>query len=745
MKDLRFRRAAAILVSAATVFSFALPAIADGGTKEVSLHLAAYYNDAKTLLGVKEIRGSLSKDEVDALVDIYEPENADKAKVFEWTDNIEPTTENSGREVDISDEPEVVILHTNDMHGALVGSSSVIGSDSVAALKKLDNAILADAGDASQGVALASQSKGESVIKIMNAAGYDVMAAGNHEFDYGLGHFKELRDMANFPIISANTYKGDALLCADGDNNGANVIIDKNGVKVGIFALTTQNTRTSTKPENVAGVEFKDEIETAKEQVADLESKNADVIIALTHMGDTDEGECTSLELAEALKDTELDAIIDGHTHHVVNKKVGNITIAQTGTGSVNVGRMAINIEENGEVTIDETMLSRAFFNNITPDAEVTKTITDASSELDKTLKQKIGETKTTLWGGSIRGVITEGRVGETNFGSLICDAMIEEAKNLVPDKYKDAEGNITAPIVAIENGGGYRASIPNGQITLGHIIDALPFANNVRIMEITPKQLYSALEGYISSEKNGTPIGVTAQDDETGFLTATYEGSFPQIGGMRICYDPNKPVGEKIEVISLIAGNTDLDKNDDTTELILASHDYIIGAEDMIAEGSGLTETVTAYINSMTEGGTKPLEFPVTLGRIITTAHNPDNYTYTAHITLTNASSLAADSEVPVYVDGEAYDKAAVVKDEEIKIPGKDENGNEIVKEMLNVRTLNIELPDGPHAIKLFPEQEEVYVNNYSGNGILYTYNGLTLKYPELEYDAEKIEQPAG
>ncbi len=736
MKKIFAQRITAVLLSAA-MFSAAAPVFAEDEAA-AALHCAAYYNTEGRLIGAKEIKGVLSADEVDALVDIYEPDGAQTAKVFEWTGDLKPIND-SGRKVDISDESEVVILHTNDMHGALVGSSSVIGSDSVAALKKLDNAILADAGDASQGVALASQSRGESVITIMNAAGYDVMAAGNHEFDYGLDHFKELRDMASFPIISANTYKGDALLCAGGDNNGANVIIDKNGVKVGIFALTTQNTRTSTKPENVAGVEFKDEIETAKAQTSALDAQGADVIIALTHMGDTDEGECTSLELAEALKDTELDAIIDGHTHHVVNEKVGNITIAQTGTGSVNVGRMAINVEENGEVKIDETMLSRAFFNNITPNAEVTKTITDVNAKLSETLKQEIGETKTTLWGGSIRGVIAEGRAGETNFGSLICDAMIEEAKNIVPDEYKDL------PIVAIENGGGYRASVPNGKITLGHIIDALPFANNVRIMKITPKQLYSVLEGYISSEKNGTPIGVTAQDPETGFLTSSYEGSFPQIGGMRICYDPNKPVGEKIEVVSLIAGNTDLDKNDDTTKLILASHDYIIGAEDMIAEGSGLTETVTAYINSMTEGGTKPLELPVTMGRIITTAHNPDNYTYTAHITLTNADALAAGSELAVYVDGEAYDKAAVVNDEEIKIPGKDEDGNEIVKETVKTKTIQIELPDGPHAIKLYPEQEEVYVNNYSGNGILYTYNGLTLKYPELEYSADKAANPVG
>ena len=447
-------------------------------------------------------------------------------------------------------------------------------------------------------------------------------------------------------------------------------------------------------------------------------------------MGETDEGAYTSRKLAEAMAGTELDAIIDGHTHHVVNEKVGDIVIAQTGTGSANVGRMAIDVTNDGKVTINETMLSRAFFNNITPDSEVTKVINDVSSELSEALKTEIGETKNTLWGGSIRSVIAEGRVGETNFGSLICDAMIAEAKNIIPEEYKDM------PIVAIENGGGYRASVPNGKITFGHIIDALPFANNVRIMEITPAQLYTALEEYVSS--------VTAQDEETGFLTANYSGSFPQIGGMRIRYNPNKPEGEKIETVSLIAGNTDLDKNDDTTKLILASHDYIIDAKDMIAEGSGLVETVIAYINSLTENGANPLEIPVSNGRIATIAHNPDNYTYTAHITLTNAGSLAEGSEVPVYVDGELYEKPGVFKDEEIKINGKDDDGNETVT-TLNVKALQIELPDGPHAIKLFPEQEEAYVNNYSGNGILYYYNGLTLKYPELEYDAAKAANPVG
>ena len=689
-------------MSIAMLFSLVIPAIADDEAKTVSFRVAAYYNDIGTLLGVKEIRGGLSDEEVNVLVDVFKPQSAQTVKFFEWTqEKYKDGKMESGRTVDLMDDAEIVILHTNDMHGSLAPSSSVIGADSVSALKQLDDAILADGGDATQGVALASQSKGEDIITIMNAAGYDVMAAGNHEFDYGLEHFDHIREMADFPIISANTYIGDSLLCADDDTNGANILIEKNGVKVGIFAITTQETKTATKPENVSGVEFKDEVQTAKVQVEELTSQGADVIIALTHMGIYENGSCTSRKLAAEMADTGLDAIIDGHSHTVLNEKVGDIVIAQTGTGGVNVGRMAINVDEDGELTINETLLSRNFFNNITPDAEVTKVIDSVNAELSETLKTEIGETKNTLWGGSIRGVIAEGRVGETNFGSLISDAMIEEAKKIVPDEYKDL------PIVAIENGGGYRSSVPNGKITLGHIINALPFANTVRIKEITPAVLYAALENYVSS--------ISAQDSETGALTASYDGSFPQIGGMRFSYNPNNSIGEKIISVSLIEGDIELNRKDTTTKIVLASNDYVIeqGAFTdipVIAEGSGLAEVVIDYINTLTENGTKILEMPVTTGRISAIAHNADGYTYTAHITLTNADGLNDDDTIPVYVDGEIYDKAGVYND----------------------GVLNIELMDGPHAIKLSDKQEEAYVNNYSGNGVIW---GLSLKYPELEY----------
>lgn len=687
----------------ATVPAFAPVLGAEEETaKVVSLRMAAYYDADGNLVSVKRIGNDLSADETEVFVNLYDPTNAVKAKVFAWTAELEPVEDDVTYSLK-DEENSVVILHTNDMHGSLADSSSIIGSDRVATLKKMEGAVLADGGDATQGVALASQSKGMDIISIMNAAGYDVMALGNHEFDYGQDQLKQFLEMADFPMISANTYLNGDLLCKNGDNNGENVIIERNGIKVGIFALTTKATETSTKPENLTGIEFRDEIETAKEQVEKLDSEGVDVIVALVHMGVLDDAAtCTSRELAQAMKDTELDAIIDGHSHTEVNEVVEGtgITLAQTGTGGVNVGHMEISVADDGSVTVDETLLSRKFFENITPDPTVTAVIDELNGELSEALRQPIGTTANTLWGGSVNGKISESRSGETNLGDLICDAMIAEAEDIMPADKK------ALPIVAIENGGGFRTAIPNGSMNIGSVINCLPFANAVMTKEITPAVLYAALDSFVSS--------VTAQDKETGFLTASYSGSFPQIGGMSFVYDPNAK-DAKVTSVTLKDG-TVLNRDDTSTRLILVSNDYVIANKAFtgcpaVAEGSGLTESVLAYIAELTANGTKPLELPVTEGRI-NTVNNDENRKYTARIEIKGNNVPA---ELTAIIDG---------KD---KVTGKVTDG-----------ILDLQLSDGPHAVKLYDSQQEIYVNNYSGNGTLEDYGTLHLGWPELEYSAE-------
>ncbi len=700
-----FKRASALLTAVLTALSAAaLPSLADDAieAEEASFRTAVYYNADGKLTGVKRLNGKLSEDETEVLVELYAADGAANAKVFAWTADNEPV-EDEARSYGLNDGgSSVVILHTNDMHGSLVGSGSVIGSDRVAALKELENAILADAGDASQGVALASQSKGESVIEIMNAAGYDVMALGNHEFDYGTEQLKALLNLASFPILSANTYLDGGLICGE---NGDNVIIEKNGVKVGFFALTTAGTQTSTKPENLTGVTFKDEIETAKAQVAELESKGADVTIAVTHMGVLEEeGSYTSEALAREMKGSGLDAIIDGHSHSVVNEVIEGVAIAQTGTGSANVGRMEITVGDDGSVSIDETMLSRAFFDNIAPAPEVSAVIDGINDKLNEKLGQPIGANAATLWGGTLNG-IPVARAGETNLGDLICDAMIAEAKDILP---KDKQN---LPIVAIENGGGFRTTIYNGEMTIGGFINCLPYANAVMTKEITPAALYTGLESFVSS--------IEKQNAETGFIepkNANYSGSFPQIGGMSFVYDPNAETGAKINAVYLDGSDTALDRDDAETKLVLVSNDYVMGSDGMfkdcpdIAEGGGLTEAVLAYVNELTNNGAKPLELPISDRRIITAADKPER-TYSAHIAVTGEN-------VP--------DTLTAIVDGNEKIAGKVADG-----------VLEMELADGPHAVKLYEGQQEVYVNNYSGNGVINEYMGFSLGWPELEYNA--------
>ncbi len=601
-------------------------------------------------------------------------------------------------------ERTVTVFHTNDMHGSLIGSDSVIGIDKVSALKKeTEGSILVDAGDATQGVALATLSKGEDVIELMNSAGYDVMAAGNHEFDNGTEHLSKLVSMASFPIISANTYLNGRPLFENENSNGSNVIIERNGIKVGIFALTTSNTATSTNPKGIVGVEFKNEIETAKEQTALLDEEGADVVIAITHMGiDNNESDITSYELAQAMADTELDAIIDGHSHSVVNEKIGNITIAQTGTGLVDLGRMDITVDEQGNTDIVETMLTAEDTKNAAADETVTAKIDEISSKQKEMLSEVIGETEGTLWGGAINQ-IAEARVGETNLGSLISDSILYSVKDILPEEYK------ALPVVAVENGGGFRTSVPNGKITREHIVNTLPFANTVMYKVITPNVLYAVLEGGVSS--------VNSQDKDTGFMNAAYSGSFLQIGGMRFEYDPNGETGNKVKAIYIDGQTEMLDRNDTSSNIVLGSNDYVIGSGALenipiSGEGSGLNEAVTSYIAHITENGTKPISMPVTTGRIKTVGdYVPKDYT--AHVRIKNAdgSTAAEGTNTDVYVDGTKTEG----------IIGAD-------------GVLDIPVSDGPHSIKLYPEQAEIYVNNYSGAGVIESFGTWNGGYPVLQ-----------
>jgi 2',3'-cyclic-nucleotide 2'-phosphodiesterase (5'-nucleotidase family) len=620
------------------------------------------------------------------------------------------------------DDKPITIFHTNDLHGSVAGAlpSTVSQIAKIAELKiNTQNSLLDDAGDATQGNAFATLTKGADVIALMNMAGYDVMAAGNHEFDYGLGQLISNAQSASFPILSANTEKdGKPVLENVGYdnntkiNNGAWYIKEINGVKVGFFGITTPETATKTNPEGIAGVTFKEtvaEIVTVSNgQIIALKNAGADMIVGLMHLGIDDSSTITSRAVAAAFAaGNKPDVIIDGHSHSVVNETVNGIYIAQAGNGGNNVGKVDITFDASSGtvtgITGSQISLSGLTEYDLTVETEAKLLLTAQQSLLSPV----VGKTATTLWGGTING-LNEARIYETNLSSLIADAMLDAAKTAV-------NGNPAyngMPVVALQNGGGVRTTIYAGSITIGDVIGVLPFGNSLAYKLVTPKVLFEALENAVGK--------ITAQDTLTGKITGA-DGRFPQIAGMRFEFDPdgtattydgsNNPITYGSRVTKFMLLNADgsdgpeLSRSDNTTPIILASNDFEIAGGDgyillkglqSVGEGGVLDEVFANYIEKITVAGGGEFSYPNTMGRILTVgAYTPT--TYTAYVNLKKDANTVWDSaDVTYKVDGIA------------KTGATDESGK-----------LTIEgLSDGPHAIT-FANANDVLVNNYSGAGL--------------------------
>lgn len=661
---------------------------ADEETEQAFSYLAYYYNNGSELTAIRSFAGNPSEAEARLMAQLYKPNRgADSVKLLRWNGNLEPMSDEMSLSLD--GDSTFHIIHTNDVHGAISSSAGAVGIDKIAALKAmLGSAILLDAGDATQGLSFATLSDGSDVIKMMNVAGYDAMALGNHEFDYGQDILAENMALAEFPILSANVYRDGEPLAE------ANTIITVGGVEVGIFGLTTNATLTSTSPANIAGLEFKDEIETAKEQVAELEAAGADIIIALAHLGDNEKVPCTSHALAEALEGSGLDAIVDGHSHTLIDSDVHGIHIAQVGTGGSVVGDLAFTVTDSG-LEITETRLTSNFFANIEPKAEVSEALNIILDEQKKITGETIGKAANTLW--SYSDGINESRVIETSMGDIVCDSLISEAKVLLSESEY-----ASLPIVAAINGGGISATISNGDITRGDIINVLPHANTIQVLCVTPKIIYAALEQGVS--------GVISQDTETGMITSSYPGGFLQIGGMSFTYDPTAEKGSRVIEVRLDGDDEPLNRNDEAAPIAFATNDYVptdtrypgLSAAPVIAEGRNIDSILAEHIEAISIDGV--LSYPISQGRINpVSAYVPAGYE--AKVQIMHSDAPLKDAEITYYLDGEKQSGTT------------DENG-----------LLTVSVPTaGLHAVKLTEDGKEVHVNNYSGGGIVKGY------YPTL------------
>ena len=507
-----------------------------------------------------------------------------------------------------ADTETVTIFTTNDIHGVVAESETTIGLAQAAAMKaSTANSLLVDAGDAVQGASFATISQGEDVIKMMNAAGYDVMAAGNHEFDFGTDQLKKLEETADFPILSANVMKDGATLLE------SSAVIEAGGKKIGFVGITTKNTATSTNPAKLSGVTFGDEIKAAKDEIAKLKD-STDAIVLITHLGDSKAAvSCTSEALLDGLSDNELKevtAVIDGHSHTVEQKTYTKgsvkIPIVQTGTLFTSIGMVELTFGANG-VSATCKVLDKATADKYSLNADgkakkanVENVLNGIQSEQNEILGEKLCENNIPLWGGYICYDYVESRIVETPYGDFVTDAFAEYAREFAKNN------GIDLPVIAVENGGGIAQTLPAGTVTRGDVLNAFNHGNVVEVYEVTPQMLRTALE-----------LGLTMTgQDETGMLvTEKASGSFLQAGGFSYSYDPAGAAGKKVTNITLSDG-TKLDLNDNKTKLLLATNNYV-GTFEGIKEGTkvgelgGEDQIVMDYILANLKTADSPMRLP--------------------------------------------------------------------------------------------------------------------------------------
>lgn len=405
---------------------------------------------------------------------------------------------------------EIVILHTNDVHGAISSYAKV------AALKaeyeaKGAEVLLMDAGDYIQGEPYVSVSQGETAIRLMNYAGYDVATIGNHEFDYGYENLAELAAAAEFPIIAANVmYNGKTAF-------EANKVFElESGVKVGVFGLSTPETATKAHPGKIKGVTFlsgDDMNKAAQAQVDELTAAGCDYIICLGHLGIDDSSKgYRSVDLLEAV--TGIDVFIDGHSHSSLDDvkalvgedcKVGDTLLTSTGTKLATVG--AVVISEDG-ISIESVDLEKYEGSDDVVE-EAAQLVID---EVDAAYGEVFAKSEVELCGEKAPGNRTE----ETNNGNLIADAILWQAKK--DGSLPVADENV----IAITNGGGIRAAIAAGDITKKDVNTVLPFGNTVAYVTVKGSVLLEALEA-------------------STYCTPEAVGAFPQVAGIEFTVDTNK------------------------------------------------------------------------------------------------------------------------------------------------------------------------------------------------------------
>jgi len=366
---------------------------------------------------------------------------------------------------------ELILLHSNDFHGALISADGRPVVAEMAALVKTVRAVnpqvlLVDAGDFNTGSALSNMFDAEPGIRAYNIMGYDAVTFGNHEFDGTLEKLNKQIGLADFPFVSSNIKK------PDGSYLGGNRYLVKqySNFTVGIFGITTLRTLTIANPDK--SLVFVNEIEAAREVVNILRNQEkVDIIIGLTHMGDVKEtgDHITSVDLASAVEG--IDILVDAHSHSYfeIPKKAGNTWIVTANEMGKYMGFGKLSVQNGKLADFDWVAIA------IKPDVDVEKMLKPYVEKAAISLKEVIGEASDTfVFGNRLT------RYQETAIGNLVTDANAWYLRNVSMQQID----------FVFHNGGNIRAELQKGPITQENILTILPFENYLYVASMTGSQI---------------------------------------------------------------------------------------------------------------------------------------------------------------------------------------------------------------------------------------------------------------
>ena len=437
----------------------------------------------------------------------------------------------------------ITILHTNDFHsrfepiskydgpcsaedntaGACFGGTGRLVTAIKDAKARGNNTILVDGGDQFQGTLFYTYYKGMLAAEMMNKLGYDGMTVGNHEFDDGPEVLASFMGAIKFPILTSNADVSAEPLLSDVLEKST--VIERGGEKIGLIGLTPDDTDELASPG--PNITFSDPVVAVQGEVDRLTEMGVNKIIVLSHSGYK-----TDLRVAE--ETTGVDVIVGGHSNTLLSNTndraegpyptmVGSTAIVQAYAYGKYLGELNVTFDDAGNITqaVGEPILIDA---SVAQDAETVARIADMAAPLEEIRNEVVAETSEAIDGerGSCRAV-------ECAMGNLVADAMLDRVKDQGIE-------------IAIANGGGLRASIDAGEVTMGEVLTVLPFQNTLSTFQVTGATVVEALENGVSEIEEGA-------------------GRFAQVSGISYSVDSKAEVGSRISDVMVAGAPIDMEK----------------------------------------------------------------------------------------------------------------------------------------------------------------------------------------